>query len=138
MQAHLTSLQWCHVQLEKLARSRIQAWQVEQTKIVSELLMAADALVVIDKITAAVQDQLALVDLQGSWMMRGVPMHKIDSAVDEAVGKAHLVHIDPVAPVRAPVSRDNRQVAGLSYVSYVAAQIIGSGLGESGDEANAG
>ena len=92
MQAHLTSLQWCHVQLEKLARSRIQAWQVEQTKIVSELLMAADALVVIDKITAAVQDQLALVDLQGSWMMRGVPMHKIETPPFYAAWATPILH----------------------------------------------
>ena len=88
MEPHLTSLERRHAQLYKLAGCRIQSREVEQAKIISVLLVTADALVVVDKITTAVQDQLPAVDLDRPGMMGGVPMHKIDSAVDEAMCKA--------------------------------------------------
>ena len=89
MQPHLTSVERCHVQLDKLARGRIQLREVEQSKIISVLLVTADALVVIDKITTAIQDQLLAVDLDGPRMMRGMPMYKIYSAVDEPARRRH-------------------------------------------------
>ena len=70
MQSQPARLEWRHEQLDELARYRIQPRQVEQPKIISVLLVAADALIVIDKITAPVQDQLLAVDLDRSWMMR--------------------------------------------------------------------
>ena len=70
MQPQPARLERRHAQLDELARYLIQPRQVEQPKIISVLLVAADALIVIDKITAAVQDQLLAVDLDGSGMMR--------------------------------------------------------------------
>ena len=70
MQSQPARLEGAMQQLDELARYRIQPRQVEQPKIISVLLVAADALIVIDEITAAVQDQLLAVDLDGSWMMR--------------------------------------------------------------------
>jgi hypothetical protein len=70
VQSQAARLERRHGQLDELARYRIQSRQVEQPKIISVLPVAADALIVIDEITAAVQDQLLAVDLDGSWMMR--------------------------------------------------------------------
>lgn len=69
MQPHLASLERCHPQLDELARYRIQSREVEQSKIISVLFVTADALVVVDKITTAVQDQLPTVDLGGPWVV---------------------------------------------------------------------
>jgi hypothetical protein len=69
MQAHPASLHRCHPQFNQLTGSCIKPWQVEQTKITSILLVSADAFVVIDKITAAVQDQLLVIDLDWSRMV---------------------------------------------------------------------
>ena len=65
MQSHPASLERRHEQLDELAGYWIQPRQVEQPKIISVLAVAADALIVIDKITAAVQDQLLAIDLEG-------------------------------------------------------------------------
>jgi hypothetical protein len=70
VQSQPARLERRHEQLDELARYRIQPRQVEQPKIISVLLVAADALIVIDKITTPVQDQLLAVDLDRSWMMR--------------------------------------------------------------------
>jgi len=69
MQAHPVSLHRCHAQFNQLTGSWIEPWQVEQTKITSILPVSADSFVVIDKITAAVQDQLFVIDLDWSWMV---------------------------------------------------------------------
>jgi len=113
MQPHFASLERCHAQLDELTRSWVDPWQVEQTKIISVLPMAADALVIIDKITAAVQDQLLAVDLDGPRMVRGMPMYKVDAAINEAVRKADLLRIDPIPPVRAPVCRYDCHIFGM-------------------------
>jgi hypothetical protein len=68
-QAHPVSLHWCHAQFNQLTGAWIQPWQVEQTKITSILLVSADAFVIIDKITAAVQDQLSVIYLERSRMV---------------------------------------------------------------------
>ena len=76
---------------------------IEQTKIMPILIVTPDALVVIDQVPAAVQDQLPLIDLDRPWMMRGVSMHYVDAAVDEAVRKVDLVGCHTVPPVASPV-----------------------------------
>jgi len=67
VQPHLAGLQRGHAQLDQLSGCRIQMRQVKQTKIMSILIMAADALVVIDQIPTPVQDQLPAVDLGLGW-----------------------------------------------------------------------
>src|SRR6188472_3936260 len=86
--------------------------------------MAADALVIIDTITTPVQDQLVAIDLDGPWMVRRMPMHKINTAINEAVRKANLLRIDPISPVRAPMRGNDCHVTGLPYVLHLAANLI--------------
>jgi hypothetical protein len=69
MQAHLASPHRCHPQCNQLTGLWIQPRQVEQTKITPILLVSADAFVVVDKITAAVQDQLSAIHLEWSRMV---------------------------------------------------------------------
>ena len=137
MQSHLTSLQRRHFQLSKFTRCRIQPWQIEQAKIISVLLVAADPLVIVDKIAAAIQDQFLAVDLERPRMVRGMSMDKIDSAVDEPMRKAHLFRFDAIAPVRAPVCGDDHHVTGLPYVAHPAAQLIGECLSKGGKKMDA-
>ena len=66
----MAGLEWCHAEFDELPGYRIHTRQVEQAKIMPILIVAADALVVIDQIPAAVQDQLSLVDLDWSRMVR--------------------------------------------------------------------
>jgi len=68
-QAHPASLHRCHAQFNQLTGAWIQPWQVEQTKITSILLVSTDAFVVVDKIAAAVQDQLSSIHLEWSRMV---------------------------------------------------------------------
>ena len=69
VQPHLAGLEWCHAEFDELPGYRIHTRQVEQAKIMPILIVAADALVVIDQIPAAVQDQFPAVDLDGPRMM---------------------------------------------------------------------
>jgi len=132
VQSHLTSLQRRHLQFCKLTGCRIQPRQVEQPKIISVFSVTADPLVVVDKITTAIQDQFPSIDLERSGMVRGMSVDKIDSAVNELMCKARLFGLDAITPVGAPVCRDNHYVAGLSYLAYSAAQFIGERLCEGG------
>ena len=138
VQPHLAGLQRRHAQLHQLSRCRIQTRQIEQTKIRPILIVAADALVVIDQIPTAVQDQLPAVDLDGPRMVGGVPMHHVDAAVDQAVREADLIGCDAVAPVAAPMCGDDCQVTRLSRLEYLVAKLIGSGIAEGSDDMDAG
>ena len=128
MQSHLTSLQRRHLQLSEFTRCGIQAWQIEQAKIISVLPVTTDPLVIVDKIAAAIQDQFLAVDLERPGMVRGMSVDKIDSTVDEPMRKAHLFRFDAIAPVRAPVCGDDHHVTGLSDAVHPAAQLIGDRL----------
>jgi hypothetical protein len=66
-------------------------------------VVPGDALVVIDQISTAVQDQFPTVDLDGPRMVRGMPMHQVGTAVDQPVCEADVIGCDAVAPVAAPV-----------------------------------
>ena len=85
-------------------RMLIQTWQIEQTKIISILIMTADALIVIDQVPTAVQDQLCD---RPRWprMVRGMPMHHVDASVEQAMREVDLIGRDAVAPALPSVRR---------------------------------
>jgi hypothetical protein len=73
--------------------------------------VAADALVVVDEVAAAVEDELPVVHLDRPGMVRGVAVHDVHAAVDETVGERALVPRHVVPPVAAPVDGDDDEVA---------------------------
>lgn len=69
MQPHLACLKWCHSQIYKFTGCRIEPRKIQQTKIITIFLVAADPLVVVNEVATAVQNQLFAVDLQGAGMV---------------------------------------------------------------------
>ena len=68
--------------------------------------MTPDAFVVVEKITAAIEDQSVVVDLDALRVMRGMPVYQIDSGfIDECVCEAALLAGNMITPVAPPVDR---------------------------------
>jgi hypothetical protein len=82
-----------HPQGSQLARTRLQRGEVQQAQVVPVLLIAGDALVVVDAVAAAVQDELAAEHLDRARVMRGVAVDEVDTAADQPVGEADLVRV---------------------------------------------
>ena len=116
MQSQLPGLKRCQTQLHQLTRVLVQPRKVEQPKIIPVPLMAGDPLVVVDQVTAAVQDQLAAIHLDRPRMVRRVSVHDVDTAVDQPVGEADLIGVDVVAPVGSPVHRHHDDVTGPAHL----------------------
>ena len=89
--------------------------KVHERKIVPEpeLLVTADALVVIDQVAAAVADELAAIDLDCLRVVGRMTVDEIDPRFsDEIVCQGALLVGDVVAPVAAPMYRDKDNIAG--------------------------
>src|SRR5262249_36396370 len=97
---------------------------------VAVLLVAADALVVVDAVTAAVQDEFAPVHLERARVVRRMPVDDVGAAVDEQVGKVDLVRRHAVSPVRPPVNRDDHDITRLPGLMYPAADGVGGAAGQ--------
>ncbi len=98
VQAHPAGLHRRHAQPDQTARVRRHRYEVQQAQVVAVLLIAVDALVVVDEIAAAVQDEPAAVDLDrpgGARNARASRPPTIDDPVREVdVLHGHLV-IEP-------------------------------------------
>src|SRR5947208_3628706 len=81
----------------------IQGREVERAQVVPVVLVAGDALVVVDEVAAPVEDELPRVHLQGARMVRGVAVDEVHAGVDQGVRTGGLGAGDEVAPVGAPV-----------------------------------
>lgn len=90
---------------------RLDGDEVHRSEIVAELLVSVDAFVVGEEVAAAVHDRLARVHLERPRVMRRMPVHHVDPAVDERVREADVLLGDLVAPVPSPVDRDDDDVA---------------------------
>lgn len=90
LQTHAAGQQGLHAQPGEFARVRRQGHEVGDAQVVAVLLVAGDALVVVDEVPAAVQDQPVPVDLDGARVVRGVAVDDIGAAVHQGVGEAAL------------------------------------------------
>jgi hypothetical protein len=114
-QPESVALEYRHGHRHYLAALHVQFGQVHDPQVVPEPLVAADPLVVVDEVPAAVEDQLAAVDLDSARMVRRVAVHQVDTrTVDQVVREPPNPLGDAVTPVAAPVNRDDHRVAGAS------------------------
>src|SRR5439155_12403990 len=84
--------------------------KVHQHDVVAELFVTPDALVVVDEVSATVEDEPVCVYLNGPWMVRGVAMDQIDAAIDQPMSEAHILARHRVAPVAPPVNGGDQKV----------------------------
>ena len=89
--------------------------------------MAADALVVIDAVAAAVQDELAAEHLDRARVVGGVAVDQVGAAVDQPAGEAHLIRVHAVSPVGSPVDGDHHDVTGPPGRLHLADEVVGGG-----------
>ena len=86
VQPHVLGLHGHHAQGGERAGIRRERGKVEQAQVAAELFVPADALVVVDGITAAVQGEPAPVDLDGAGVVGGMAVDQVGPAVDQPVG----------------------------------------------------
>jgi hypothetical protein len=73
--------------------------------------VSRNALIVVEEVPATEEDRLAVIDLYGSGMVRGMPMHDVDAgAVDKRMSEGALLFGDCVTPVRTPMDRQDDDV----------------------------
>lgn len=66
--------------------------------------MPADALAVVDEVTAAVEDQATAIDLDRPGVVGGMTVDDVHPTVYEAVSEPHLLGRNGIPPVGAPVT----------------------------------
>src|SRR5262249_25610648 len=88
---------------QQLALPRIYLQQVHERQVAAELLIAANALIVAQEISATIEDQSLAVDLDGFHMMRRVAVNDRDAFVNQPMSEADLLIGDVIPPVAAPV-----------------------------------
>ncbi len=111
----------------ELADAWVQGREVEQAQVAAVGLVAGDALVIIDAVAAAVQDEPAAVHLDRARVVWGVAVHHVDAAVDQSAGEAHLIGVHAVSPVGSPVDGDHRDVTGPLGRLHLAEDAVGGG-----------
>jgi hypothetical protein len=104
VEAKVPNLHGHQPQTLQASRGRIQSGEVQEGEVATKGFVAADALVVVQEIAAAVEDELVPIYLEAHRVVRGVAVHDVHSrGIDEHVGKGTLPGWDAVAPVAAPV-----------------------------------
>ena len=89
--------------------------------------MARDALVVVDEVAAAVEDQLAAAPLDAFRMVRRVAVQHVDPArINQPVRELLLLDRNAIAPVAAPVNRDHDDVPCALFGADALGQSIGT------------
>src|SRR5713226_1623479 len=100
--------------------------------------MAGNAFVVVDAVTAAVEDELAAEDLDRAGVVRGVAVDEVDAPVDQPAGEADLIRAHVIPPVGSPVDGDDHNVTGPLRCPHPAGGVVGGGAGQIGQEVDAG
>ena len=138
LQAHLRGLHGRDLQGCQLARARLHRREVEQPQVVAVLVVVPDALVVVDAVAAAVEDELAPEHLDRARVVRGVTVDQVGPAVDQPVGEADLAGAHAIPPVRSPVDGDHSEVTGPLFGPDPAGDIVGGGVGQIRQHVDAG
>ena len=90
VQPQVPGLQGRHPQGRQRARARVHRGEVQQPQVAPVPLMAGNALVVVDAVPAAVQDQLAPEHLDRAGVVRGMTVDEIDAAADQPVRESGI------------------------------------------------
>src|SRR5207244_11592655 len=93
---------------------RPQRREVQQAQVNPVLLIAGDALVVVDAAAATIQDELAPEHLNRARVMRGMTVHQVDAAADQPVSEADLIRVHVIPPVGSPVDGEDRKSTRLN------------------------
>ena len=108
---------------------RVDIGKIHQGEIVTIVFVALNALVIVQKIAAAVEDQPIAVDLDPLGMMRGMAVNDRNiSALDKAMGKVPLPFRNVITPIRSLMNRDNNHVTRLSVTRDLVGDADGSCL----------
>src|SRR5947207_2041897 len=130
LQAKAPHLQGDEPRRPELTIARLDIHQIHQRQITPKFFVTADAFVVGQKVTAAVEKELALVNLHPFHVMRGMRVHERDTFVDQTVSERDLFPRNFVAPIAAPVDRGNEQIAELLVLAHLIRDSYGSGFGK--------
>jgi hypothetical protein len=86
-----SGLQWHHQQPQKSAAARFERRKIHQAEIAAIRVdgVTVDPLVVIERVTTAIQNEPVSVDLDRSHVVGGVPMNHIDATFDEPMSECN-------------------------------------------------
>src|SRR5206468_2966169 len=96
----------------------VHAREIHQAQIRPVSLLATDALVVIQEVAAAIEDQPIPVDFHALDVMGRMAMNDVHTGpVDQAVGEVDLLLRDAKTPVASPMDREDHDVpfTGMTY-----------------------
>ena len=97
---------------------RIQVGEIHQGQVVTVALVTMDPFIVVQKITAAIENEALFVDFDCFDMVRRMAVYDIDSGfVNEAVSKPLLGVRNFIAPIPSPMYRDDDNIAFFFYLS---------------------
>ena len=121
-----------HGQAREPARGEFERREIHEPEVAAIPAMAGDALVVVDEIAAAVENEPVTIHLDGADVMRRVPVDEIDTTFDQPMGKLDKVLRDIESPVGAPVNRNHRDVARLLHGGNASRTLGSWSVGEPG------
>ena len=111
--ARLFDLEWLDLEVSERSRLRTQADTIQERQIRPQFSTSLDPLVVIDQVSAPVEDQPPPVHLEWSPVVGGVAMNEINTgSIHEGTGELPHEIRDRVPPIASPVDRHDHAVTG--------------------------
>lgn len=87
--------------------------------------MPADAFVVVNDVTASVQDRFTAIYLDWPRMVRGMSVDHVDAGVDQSVRERDVAGCGRIAPIGSPMHRDYGDIAGAFVRQHLCRHIVG-------------
>jgi hypothetical protein len=96
----------------RLPLVRIQVAKYIKRKVVTVALVTTDAFIVVQEITAAIENEAVSIDFDRSRMMRRMPVNDRHAClVDEGPGQNLLLIRNVISPIGSPMDRNDDEIA---------------------------
>src|SRR6516165_3022785 len=108
-------LRFRHQEGRRAAYRRIQVGEIHQRQVITVALVTTNPFIVVQEITAAIENETISIDFDRFWMMRRMPVNDRHAClVDQSSGKNRLLIRNVISPIGSPMDRNDDKIAWLS------------------------
>src|SRR6266566_5391731 len=111
-EAKVLDLQWNQSERMEASAGWIQVGEIHQREVVTVALVTTGPFIVVQKITAAIENETISINFDRSRMMRRMPVNDRHAClVDESPGQNLLLIRNVISPIGSPMDRNDDEIA---------------------------